>query len=113
MDGSLVDMTCSLGTNGVFEMKATITTKTGTVYTYSYKKTISARPAEIVLFFVTEAAYIGPDGPNGESLGIEEVQVDSSNHPNHSNIIFTPDGRRLNGFQKGINIVNGKKIIIR
>ena len=113
MDGSLVDMTCSLGTNGVFEMKATITTKTGTVYTYTYKKTISARPAQIVLFFVTEAAYIGPDGPNGESLGIEEVQVDSSNRPNHSNLIFAPDGRRLNGFQKGINIVNGKKIIIR
>ena len=112
MDGSLVDMTCSLGSNGAFEMKSTITTKTGKVYNYSYKKTISARPAQIVLFFVTEAAWIGPEGPNGESLGIEEVQIDESVRT-ATDGIFDMYGRRLNNFQKGINIVGGKKVIIR
>ena len=112
MDGSLVDMTCSLGTNGAFEMKATITTKTGIVYNYTYKKNISARPAEIVLFFVTEAAWIGPDGPNGESLGIEDVKLDESVR-SATDGIYDLYGRRLNGIQRGFNIVNGKKVIIR
>ncbi len=112
MDGSLVDMTCSLASNGVFDMKSTITTKTGTVYTYTYRKTISARPAEITLFFVTEAAWIGPEGPNGESLGIEDVRIDTSRDA-ASDGIYDLYGRRLNGYQRGLNIVGGRKVIIR
>ncbi len=110
MNGSLVDMSCSLTSVGVFTMKATITTTTGKVYNYTYTKTISARPSQIVLFFVTEAAYIGPDGPNGESLGIEDVRMDCKTA---NDGIYDMYGRKLNGMQKGFNIVNGKKVIIR
>lgn len=109
MDGSLVEMECSYTSAGTFKMVATITTQTGTVYNYSYQKSISLRPSQLTLFFVTEASWIGPDGPNGESLGIENV-FDEEVRTNE-NAIFDLFGRRHEMLQPGINIVGGRKVI--
>ena len=59
MQGAYVDMTCSYTAAGQFTMQATITTTGGTQYTYQYTKTIADAPSQLILFFLTEASYIG------------------------------------------------------
>ncbi len=45
-----------------------------------------------------------------EANGIERISKDSANSPTG---IYSVSGVRLNKFQKGINIVNGKKIVVK
>ena len=65
MHGAKVDIECSLSTAGQFNMAATITTRNGRTYTYNYTKTLSDRPAQLMLVFQTEASYIGQEVPDG------------------------------------------------
>lgn len=106
MDGSLVDMTVSYTAEGVFTMNSTITTTSGTKYTYSYTKTIDSKPSDIVLFFVNEGSYI-----DGTTLGIKEVKTTSNTISDNNT--YNLAGQRVGGHYKGIAIKNGKKIILR
>ena len=42
--------------------------------------------------------------------GIEQIQ---SNEKNNATTIFTLDGKRVNKSQKGINIINGRKVLMK
>ena len=59
MKGAFVDMDCSYTAAGLFTMSATITATSGNVRHYQFQKTVSNHPANLCLFFVTEASYIG------------------------------------------------------
>lgn len=107
MNGSLVKMEVKYDANGVFTMDATITTKAGKTYNYSYTKTISDKPATITLFFVNEGSYIdGTDIPTG----VERVAATSDNK--NDNTIYNLSGQKVNASYKGIVIKNGKKYVM-
>lgn len=106
MDGSIVDMNVEYSASGVFKMTSTITTKAQKVYNYSYTKTISAKPSQITLFFVSEKSYI-----DGSSLEVADGIV-----PQYivrpvpaANVIYNLAGQRVDASYKGVVIKNGKK----
>ena len=92
MDDAYVDMTCSYTAAGVFTMNATITTTGGKVYTYQVTKTIASAPSQIVLFFLTEASYIG----GGNSDVNEDGAVDLSDVTMATNSLLGTNKARLN-----------------
>lgn len=106
MDGSLVDMTVELTTDGVFKMTSTITTTASKVYTYSFTTTISDKPSKITLFFVNEGSYI-----DGSSLatGIAPVTVNKANRILGK--MYNLAGQHVDESYKGIVIMNGKKFV--
>ncbi len=50
---------------------------------------------------------------DGETTSIEAVMDNEGNIHDASNGIYDMQGRKLNSLQKGINIVNGKKIVVK
>lgn len=107
MNGSLVKMEVKYDANGVFTMDATITTKAGKTYNYSYTKTISTKPETITLFFVNEASYIdGTDIPTGVNT------VTTTSEKKIDNTIYNLSGQKVNDSYKGIVIKNGKKYVM-
>ena len=107
MNGSLVKMSVKYDANGVFTMDATITTKAGKSYNYSYTKTISTKPETITMFFVNEGSYIdGTDIPTG--VKTPTATADRKN----DNTIYNLSGQKVNTAYKGIVIKNGKKYIL-
>lgn len=110
MDGSTVDMTVSYSADGVFTMNAAITTTGGKQYTYTYTKTIAAKPASLTLFFVSEGSYI--DGSGLETA----IRAIGTNHEAQSP---TPDaqgfynlnGQRVDSSYRGVVIHNGHKYL--
>ncbi len=85
MDGALVDMTVSLGTDGTFTMTSTTTDTDGNTYDYSYKCTITTAPEEIWVFFTAENSYMSTeqvedtdDGDDDETVEVEDTPVDTS-----------------------------------
>lgn len=107
MDGSLVDMNISYDATGVFTMKSTITTTSGKIYNYSYKKTINTKPEKITLFFVSERSYI--DGSNIDT-GVSELYKDIQYFDNATYNVW---GQKVDSNYKGIVIRNGHKYIQR
>ncbi len=104
MNGALVDMTCNYDATGQFNMNANITTKAGKKYTYSYTKTLSNKPSNLLLFFVNEASYI-----DGTTLGIEDLQMTPKTQ--NTNKTYNLAGQQVDSKWRGIVIVNGKKKI--
>ena len=92
MDGAYVDMACSYTAAGVFTMNATITTEGGKVYTYQATKTITGAPSQLVLFFMTEASYIG----GGNSDVNEDGVIDLSDVTMATNSLLGTNKARLN-----------------
>lgn len=105
MDGSLVDMTVSLATNGTFTVKANITAKSGNVYNYNFVMPISSKPSQVTLFFVSEKSYI--DG-TGLSTGIPSVRTTQARHTDKT---YNTLGQQVDSHYRGIVIVDGKKIL--
>lgn len=105
MDGSLVDMAVDYTTDGVFTMKAEITTKGGKTYNYSYTKAISSKPAAITLFFVSEGSYI-----DGSSLatGINSVRRGMQASDGK---LYNLNGQQVDESYKGVVIRNGRKFV--
>ena len=110
MNGSLNDMTITYEGSTV-TMTDVITTKAGKVYNYSYTQS-GVSSAQVGIFFTVELAHISSTGPNGESLGISEVMEDESVSPADQGI-YDLYGRRHDTFQPGLNIIGGRKVIIR
>lgn len=108
MNGTLVDMEVEYTSAGVFNMTSTITTKNKTVYDYSYTKSISAKPAQITLFFVNEKSYI--DGSELEIADGVNIPV-TIRRPD--NAIYNLSGQRVGNGYKGIVIKNGKRFVNR
>ena len=108
MDGSLVDLTVALGTDGNLSMKASITTKAGKTYHMEFAMPIASKPSSVNLFFVNEKSYI--DGSN-VSTGISSVKAGGniSSYGRTYNI----SGQRVGSGYKGLVIKNGKKIIMK
>lgn len=103
INGSLVDMTLSLGTDGVVKMESSIKTAGNKVYNYSYNATIPTKPDKIKAFFVNEKSYI-----DGTSLsGVEEV----ISQDNESNRIYNILGQPVDENYRGFVILNGKKVL--
>ena len=105
MNGSLVDMTVEYSESGAFKMTATITTTGKKVYTYSFTTTISAKPSQINLFFVSEKSYI-----DGSSLatGIAPIVIQKRQEDGKW---YNLAGQQVDKSYKGIVIVNGKKFV--
>lgn len=103
MNGSLVDMTLSLGTDGVVKMESAIKTADNKVYNYSYNTTIPTKPGKIKVFFVNEKSYI-----DGTSIsGVEEV----ISQDNGDNRIYNILGQPVDENYRGFVIINGKKVL--
>jgi hypothetical protein len=49
----------------------------------------------------------------GDETGIEEVGSKSQLHDNESHIIYNMAGQRLNSPQKGMNIINNRKVVVK
>ncbi len=105
MNGSLVDMTVEYSESGAFKMTATITTTGKKVYTYSFTTTISAKPSQINLFFVSENSYI--DG-SSLSTGIAPIVIQKRQEDGKW---YNLAGQQVDKNYKGIVIVNGKKFV--
>lgn len=108
MDGSLVDLTVALGTDGNLSVKASITTKSGKTYHMEFAMPIASKPSSINLFFVNEKSYI--DGSN-VSTGISSVKA-SGNISSYGRT-YNISGQRVGSSYKGLVIKNGKKIIMK
>lgn len=110
MNGALVEVDVTYETSGKVSMNSTVTTQQGKVYNYSYWQN-GVTSAAIGIFFTVEKAYISSIGPNGESLGIEQIQAD----PAPATFADPVDlfGRRIDATQPGFHIVGGRKVIIR
>ena len=54
--------------------------------------------------------FLSMDGVT-PALGIEELNIEKTEKPDRG--IFNLQGQRINSLQKGINIVDGKKIMVR
>lgn len=108
MDGSLVDLTATYGSDGNFTMNANIKTTSGKSYTYSYNGAVSGAPAAITLFFVSEGSYI-----DGSSLatGISTVNADAK--PKTNGRAYNLNGQPVSDSYRGIIIRDGKKLIRR
>ena len=50
---------------------------------------------------------------NQETIYIENITVEDNDRENYMEGIFTLDGQRLSAPRKGINIINGKKVVIQ
>lgn len=50
---------------------------------------------------------------NQETIYIENITVEDNDRENYMEGIFTLDGQRLSAPRKGINIINGKKVVIK
>ena len=109
MDGALVEVTVSYETSGRVDVQATTTTQSGHVYHYSYWQT-GITTAQLGIFFTVERAHISEVGPDGQHLGIEAIQPDASLSPT---VIHDLQGRRLDALHPGLNIINGRKVLIR
>lgn len=107
MDGSLNEIMVKYETNGKVTMSATITTTTGDVYHESYYQS-NVTAQNIGIFFTVEKAYISSTGPNGESLGIDEVRL-SPIESEHYDLF----GRRIDASRPGLHIIDSRKIIVR
>lgn len=107
MNGSLVDITVTYTTEGLFTMTSTIKTTSGKEYNYSYTTTISTKPSNITLFFVNEKSYI--DG-SSIATGINKITNDRRK-ANMDGAMYNLSGQRVNDSYKGIVIVNGKKYL--
>ena len=59
----------------------------------------------------TRAILMGFDGENGEATSIQTLNIDPENMDDAR--IFNLSGQRLNAPQKGINIINGRKVVIK
>lgn len=103
LNGAEVNVLVSYA-DGRVDLKANTTTKAGKNYEMTYYQTgISSQ--KVGIFFTVEHAYIATEG-----LAIEEISAD----PVHrSDAIYDLQGHRLNGFRPGLNIVGGKKVLIR
>jgi len=109
MNGSLNEVTVSYETSGKVTMNCVMTTKTGNTYHLSYwQSNITA--SYIGIFFTVENSYISSTGPNGESLGIEDILMDEVPVAQG---IYDLYGRRMDNLKPGFNILNGKKVIVR
>jgi len=67
-----------------------------------------ANGGDWIIFDDFKLAYLGNDKSLVEKTGINDVTVKSE-----KNAIYNIAGQRLNSLQKGINIVNGKKIYVK
>lgn len=106
MHESLVKMTVDYTSNGVFTMKAVITTKVGKTYNYSYTKNISANPSSITLFFVSEGSYI-----DGSSIPTAVSSVVPNDSRSTDVTIYNIAGQKVTADYKGVIIKNGKKYV--
>lgn len=106
MHESLVKMTVDYTSNGVFTMKAAITTKVGKTYNYSYTKNISANPSSITLFFVSEGSYI-----DGSSIPTAVSSVVPNDSRSTDVTIYNIAGQKVTADYKGVIIKNGKKYV--
>ena len=106
MNGALVDVVVSYSGSRV-DVKTQVTTQSGKQYSYSYWQSgITAAP--IGIFFTVEKSHISETGPNGEHLGIHAVTADAAD-----GLIFDLFGRVIDQPREGLNIINGRKVIIR
>lgn len=105
MNGSLVDMAVSYDDYGKFTMTADITAKSGNKYTYSFTTTISTKPSQMTLFFVSEGSYI--DG-SSLSTGIASPVVITKKDGTDGKW-YNLAGQQVDSSYKGIVVVNGKK----
>ena len=48
-----------------------------------------------------------------DATGIDDVMADQPTNTNEKPVIYNLSGQRLNSLQKGINIVNGKKVLVK
>lgn len=108
MNGSLVDITVNYTTEGVYTMKAVITTAAGKSYNYTYTKSIASSPSQITLFFVNEGSYI--DG-SSISTGIESEVVDGEGLQQVDGKTYNLSGQRVDKSYRGIVIKDGKKFV--
>jgi len=104
MDESFVDMTVNYDSGNKFTMSATITAKSGNVYSYAYTKTIASKPSVICLFFVNEGSYIDGSTLSGiESPFADPTAIDGP--------VYNLSGQRVGSDYKGIVIRNGRKYV--
>lgn len=105
MNGSLVDMTVTYGTTGLFTMSSTIISTIGKEYKYSYSKVISQNPSQLTLFFVNQGSYI-----DGSSI---YTATAIPTLPTISNIssAYNLSGQRVGSDYKGVVIRNGRKYV--
>lgn len=106
MDGSLVDMTVSLATDGTFTMKATITAKSGKVYNYGFVMPIASAPSQVMLSFVNEKSYI-----DGSSLATGIKGIETQAVGKGKTATFNLCGQRVGNSYKGVVIAGGKKVV--
>lgn len=110
MNGSQVNMTVSYTAAGLFTMKATITGRSGKVYNYAFTRTIDARPARMVLFFVNEKSYI----TRGDLTGIGSVSIDAQPATATTPAAaYDLHGRRITTPRKGLRVIGGKVVIVK
>lgn len=107
LNGSLVDMNVNLAEDGTFKMQSTITTKESKEMHYTYTTTLTAKPSEVVLFFVNEGSYI--DGSSlAATTGIEASMVSKKQADGKC---FNLAGQQVAKDSKGLVIMNGKKFV--
>ncbi len=107
MHGSQATVTCTLTTAGKFTMVAEILSSWDNTYTNTYTKTISTKPSEITLFFVSEYSYI--NGKECDPTGIEEITTVSGTSPRAGS--YNIAGQKVGANYRGIVIENGQKIL--
>lgn len=107
LNGSLVDMNVTLAEDGTFKMQSTIKTKESKEMHYTYTTTLTAKPSEILLFFVNEGSYI--DGSSlAATTGIEASMVSKKQADGKC---FNLAGQQVAKDSKGLVIMNGKKFV--
>ena len=92
-DGTQYILSQKEGVVGFYKAQANTTIYAGKAYLV-----ITGGEAKDVFYF------------EGESTGINGVNVDASNN---DNVIYNIAGQRLNKMQRGVNIVNGKKVVMK
>lgn len=92
-DGTQYILSQKEGVVGFYKAQASTTIYAGKAYLV-----ITGGEAKDVFYF------------EGESTGINGVNVDASNN---DNVIYNIAGQRLNKMQRGVNIVNGKKVVMK
>lgn len=103
LNGAEVDVEVEYA-DGHVNVTAHTTTKAGTSYEMTYSQSgISSQ--KVGIFFTVEKAYIATDG-----LAIEEIAAEPSSA---SQAIYDLQGRRQDALRPGLNIVGGRKVLIR
>ena len=111
MQGALIDVNVTYANNKI-TMEALTTTQAGKQYHYTFTTNVSDTDKKLGIFFTTEQGYLCSTGPNGESLGIEEVIMDDECQSSRAEI-YDIFGHRQESLRPGLNIVGGRKVIVR